>query len=108
MMDTTIMTHKALSNLLRVVAYFVMVFGVYLFFSPIVELLGYIPLVGGFLKGVTGIVVMLGALIVCLPLFFLTFSIAWMVYHPKIGIIFVLISAVLITVIVVLDQVYSG
>lgn len=100
MIDNMIAVNKATTNILRLVAYFVMVLGIYAFFSPIVEILGYIPLVGGFLKGVAGTLIFLGALIICIPLFLLTFSLAWLVYHPKTGILF-LILAILVTVVVI-------
>lgn len=101
--ETMITTNKVITNILRIVAYFVMVLGIYAFFSPIVEILGYIPLVGGFLKGVAGTLIFLAALIICIPLFLVTFSLAWLVYHPKTGILVLLLAAAIITVIVVLN-----
>jgi hypothetical protein len=102
------MTDKIVTNILRVVAYFLMVLGIYVFLSPIVELLGYIPLVGGFLKATTGALIFLAALIVCIPLFLVTFSLAWLVYHPKTGILVLLLAGVIVGIIVVLDNVYGG
>lgn len=69
-----------------------MVLGIYIFFSPLVELLGYIPFVGNFLGGVVGFVILLAAFIVCIPLFLFTFSLAWLVYHPRVGVLLLLVS----------------
>lgn len=62
-----------------------MVLGICLFFSPIVELLGYIPLVGGFVSGIAWFAIVIASIILCIPLFTITFSLAWLLYHPKIG-----------------------
>lgn len=75
-----------------------MVFGILLFFSPITEILGYIPLVGGFVKGVAGFAIFVGAVLACIPLYLIMFSVAWLRFHPKIGAI-TLIAGVLIFVI---------
>ncbi len=104
MISTMIITNKSLTNVLRLVAYFVMVLGIYAFFSPIVDILGYIPLVGGFIKSTVSGFVFLGALIVCIPLFLLTFSLAWLVYHPKTGILFVVLALIIIGIIIILDE----
>lgn len=69
-----------------------MVIGICIFFSPITAILGYIPLVGGLLKSAVGIAIFLAALIICIPLYLLTFSIAWLFYHPKIGIPLLILS----------------
>lgn len=62
-----------------------MVLGICVFFSPIVEVIGYLPLVGGFLKATTGIIVFLAAFLVSLPLFAIVFGLSWLRYHPVIG-----------------------
>lgn len=99
-----IITNKTLTNVLRVASYFVMVLGIYAFFSPIADLIGYIPLVGGFIKGTVSGFVLLGALIICIPLFLLTFSLAWLVYHPKTGILLVVLALIIIGIIIILDE----
>lgn len=98
-----IANNKVQTLILRILGYVVMVLGIYAFFSPIVEIIGYIPLVGGFLKGAASSLVLLGAVIVCIPLFLITFSLAWLVYHPKTGIILIVAALIVIGVIVVLD-----
>lgn len=107
MIEQTLLTNKLQTNILRVVAFAIMVLGIYAFFSPIVNILGYIPLVGGFLKGVASGLVFVAAVIVCIPLFLITFSMAWLVYHPKIGILCVVLAMLVVGVIVWLDQVYA-
>lgn len=71
--------------ILRILAYVAMVAGICLFFSPITTLLGYIPLVGGFLSGVAGFAIFLGAVLICIPLFLMAVSLAWLRFHPVIG-----------------------
>lgn len=63
-----------------------MVLGICLFFSPITTILGYIPLVGGFVKGVAAFAIFIGAVLFCIPLFIVAVSVAWLRFHPKIGI----------------------
>lgn len=70
---------------MRLLFYCIMVLGIWIFFNPFVTILGYIPLVGGFLAGTAGIVIFLAALLVCIPLFMITFGLAWLRYHPMIG-----------------------
>ena len=64
-----------------------MVLGICLFFSPITTILGYIPLVGGFVSGIAGFAIFIGAVIICIPLFAIALSLAWLVYHPKVGLV---------------------
>jgi hypothetical protein len=73
------------TNILRLVFFLSMVIGICIFFSPITTLLGYIPLVGGFLQGTAALIVLLGALLVSIPLFGITFGLAWLRYRPMIG-----------------------
>lgn len=62
-----------------------MVVGICVFFSPFVEVLGYIPIVGGFLKGTASIIIFIAAFLVSIPMFLITFGLAWLRYHPLIG-----------------------
>ena len=73
------------TNLLRLLFFVLMVLGICIFFSPIVDLLGYLPIVGGFLKGTAGIIVFIAAFLVSIPMFSITFGLAWLRYHPLIG-----------------------
>ena len=81
--------------MVRIGAYVFMVLGICMFFSPITTILGYIPLVGGFISGVVGFAIFLAAVIVCIPLFLMTMSVAWLVYHPKYGIMILIAGIVL-------------
>lgn len=103
MIQSRILINKSMTNLMRIVAYCIMVLGIYAFFSPIVDILGYVPFVGGFLKSAASSIVFLGAVIICIPLFLVTFSLAWLIYHPKFGIILVLIALAIVGVIIALD-----
>lgn len=89
---------------IRVVAYFMMVIGICMFFSPITTILGFIPLVGGLLKGTVGFVIFLAALIVCIPLWIIAFSLAWLWYHPKVGAIFLGIGLAILGVIIFINM----
>ena len=80
-----------------------MVMGILLVFSPIISLMGYIPMVGGLINGSLFVVVLVGAFIICIPLWIITFSIAWTCYHPKVGIAFLAIGLAVLTTIVVIN-----
>jgi hypothetical protein len=85
-----------------------MVLGICLFFSPITTILGYIPLVGGIISGIVGFAIFLAALLVCIPLFFLATSIAWLRYHPKIGIALVLIGGAVLAFLIIYSNSKGG
>ena len=88
---------------LRIGSYFVMVGGICLFFSPITSLIGYIPLVGGFISGVLFFAILLAALIICIPLFLIAVSIAWLRFHPKVGLILIGIALVILGIILAIN-----
>lgn len=83
---------------MRILAYVSMVLGICLFFSPITTILGYIPLVGGFVKGVAAFAIFIGAVLFCIPLFIVALSAAWLRFHPKIGVIILSIGVVVFLV----------
>lgn len=83
--------------MLRLGFFILMVLGVFLFFGPITTLFGYMPLVGGFLKGVAGLVVILGGILFSLPIYTMVLGIAWIRYRPYVG-ISCLVFAFLLTV----------
>ena len=72
-------------NTIRVLSYALMVFSICGFFTPITSIIGYVPLVGGFLSGALGLAIFIAALIVCIPLFLLAVGVSWLVFHPKVG-----------------------
>lgn len=92
MMSLNIKKNINETYLLRLLFFVLMVVGICFFFSPLVELVGYIPLVGGFLKGTASIIVFIGAFLVSIPLFSTTMGLAWLRYHPLIGAIFFAIA----------------
>jgi hypothetical protein len=85
-----------------------MVVGICMFFSPITTILGFIPLVGGILKGTVGFVIFLAALIVCIPLWIIAFSLAWLFYHPKVGAIFLGVGLLVLGIILVINYSRKG
>lgn len=85
MISLSVKKNTTETNLLRLVFFIAMALGIYIFFSPFVQVLGYLPIVGGFLAGTAGIIVFLGAILISIPLFMITFSLGWMRYHPVIG-----------------------
>ena len=62
------------------------IIGHYLLFSPIINILGMIPLVGWLLSGIVAIAAAIFAFVVGLTLSVLTIAIAWVVFRPLIGI----------------------
>lgn len=81
-----------------------MVFGIYLFFSPIVNLIGFIPLVGGIISGILGFAILLAAFLISIPLYILMTAIAWLFFHPKIGLILLAIGGVILAVVLILGR----
>ena len=85
-----------------------MVLGICLFFSPITTILGFIPLVGGILKGTVGFVIFLAALLVSIPFWIIAFSLAWLWYHPKVGAIFFGIGLIILGLILFINYSRKG
>lgn len=88
---------------MRVTAYFMLVLSIVILLSPISKVLGFIPLVGGILKGVSSLVFLLSAIIIAIPLYLVTFSIAWIVYNPRKGIIILVTGLAIFVVLVVVN-----
>ena len=80
-----------------------MVMSLCAFFIPITTLIGFVPFLGNYLSNIIGLEICLAAVIVCLPLFLLTLSISWLVFHPKVGLILIgiglLITGIVLAVI---------
>ena len=102
--DECISNKACFSTVMRILGLLTMILGIYLFFSPIVNLLNYIPLVGGLLSGIVGFVIFLAAVLISIPLWILTVSIAWLVYHPKVGLILLGIGLVVAGLILFLGR----
>ena len=47
--------------------------------------------------------ILLGALIICIPIFFFALSVAWLRFHPKVGIVLLLIGLVVLGVILFIN-----
>jgi hypothetical protein len=81
-----------------------MVAGLCLFFSPITTLLGYFPLIGGILKMTLSMVILVGSILICIPLYIITISLAWLFYHPKVGLAILGIGITIAVVLIVLSK----
>ena len=81
-----------------------MTLGLFLLFYPIVHLIGYIPLIGGFLKSVVGFIIFLACLLICIPLFILTLAAAWVFYRPLVTIILAGIALIILGTIIYLNN----
>lgn len=82
-----------------------MIIGFCLLFAPLIDILGFVPLVGGFLKGSLTLIIVIGGLIICIPLWIITFSIAWTWYHPKVGLIFLGIGLTILSAIFIYNHI---
>jgi hypothetical protein len=92
------------TTLLRLGCYVLMVTSICLLFLPITALLGFIPLVGGFISGIFFFAILLGAIIVCIPITIILASIAWLWYRPKVGIFLILIGLSILAMILIINQ----
>jgi hypothetical protein len=81
-----------------------MVLGLYMIFEPIVNLFGYIPLVGGLISGIVGFAFLLAAILISILLYIITISIAWVYYHPKVGLVLLGIGAIVLAVILIISH----
>lgn len=86
MFELAVKKSECFTRGLRIGSYLLLVFSICLFFSPITTLLGYIPLLGGFISQVVAWAIFLAALIICIPIYIIMTSIAWLRFHPKVGI----------------------
>ena len=74
------------ATVFRLLGIFLCILGHYLLFSPIIKILGMIPLVGWLLSGIVAIAAAIFAIVVGLTLSVLTIAIAWVFFRPLIGI----------------------
>ena len=82
--------NRCMTWIIRLVGFLMMVFGIYLFFSPVYELLEILPL----LSSVGKLVVLVFAILVCIPICSLIIILAWMFYRPLIALLFLGITIV--------------
>lgn len=108
MFDIAIKKSECFTRILRILCYILIVCSICMFFSPITTILGFIPLVGGFISGIVGFAIFLGAVLVAIPIYFLMTSIAWLRFHPIVGGILLAIGVGILTLFIVLNANKGG
>ena len=108
MFDRAVEKSECFTRVMRILSFVCMVLGIYLFFSPIVNLLGFIPLVGGIISGILGFAIFLAAFLISIPLYILATAIAWLFFHPKVGLILLGIGAVIFLIVVLVGRNKDG
>jgi hypothetical protein len=93
---------------MRILSFLCMVLGIYLLFSPIVNLLGFIPLIGGIISGIVGFAIVLAAFLISIPIYILAIAIAWLFYHPKVGLILLAIGGAILALVLILGRNSDG
>ena len=81
-----------LAKLFRVIAWLINCYGHYLLFSPIINILNWIPLIGSLLGGVFSFAGIIFSVIWVTLVHLIVVCIAWIFYRPMIG--FMLIAAI--------------
>ena len=76
-----------ITNAIRLGAWILIILGFYLFFSPIISLISWIPLIGTLLGYILGFAVFIVAFVLGSLIFFLVFALAWVRYRPLFGIL---------------------
>ena len=77
---------KHIVNIIRLLAWLTLFIGIGLLFSPIIELVSFIPLIGTFIAAGIAIAVWIVAFILSIVIFGITISLAWLFYRPIIAI----------------------
>lgn len=90
--------------LFRFIIFMFVVLGVYMLLFPIVTILGFIPLLEGFIPGTSIGGVIIAALIFSIHLYFVTLAIAWTFFFPKIGRILLVLGLVILTIVIILGN----
>jgi hypothetical protein len=80
--------NRMLTWILRLIAFLLMAFGLGLIFNPLATFADVIPIVGSFLRGGIGFF----AMMVALPLSFLTIALAWLSYRPVLALALVALA----------------
>lgn len=94
--------NATMTNIFRLIAWILIVLGFYLFFSPIISLISWIPLIGVLLGYILGFAVFIIALVLGSLIFLLVFALAWVRYRPLFGALLLTgILAVTITLVVI-------
>ena len=100
MIDHQLTTHACTKNTLRILSIVMMVLGIYFLFWPITDMIGYIPIVGGWIKSEVQAMILVGAIIVAIPTYVLTFGIGWVRYNPKRGFPIILFGLICVIVLI--------
>lgn len=90
--------NAAITKLLRIGTWFLMVIGIYLLFSPIIALFKWIPLIGWLLGGIIAVAACCFACLCGTIMHLLTMTVAWIFYRPLLGIAMLATVAVIITI----------
>ena len=99
----TIAKSKCFTFSLRLGCFALMVFSFLFFFYPITTLLTYLPFIGRLVSGIAFVALLLASLIICVPVFLFTLSIAWLRFHQKIGFILLALGIISLIIILVLN-----
>ena len=73
----------------RIVGWLMLFIGIYLLFTPIINVLNWIPLVGWLFASGVSLVALIIAFVFSLIFTFLTIAIAWLYYRPLYGILMI-------------------
>lgn len=106
--DKAVEKSECFTKVMRILAFVAMVLGIYLLFSPIVNLLGFIPLIGGIISGIVGFAIFLAAFLLAIPIYILAISLSWLVFHPKVGLILLAIGGIILAVVLILGRNKDG
>lgn len=71
---------------IRPTGIFLCIFGHYLLFSPVIQLLNMIPLIGWLLGWIVALAAIIFSVIVGLTLSILTIAVAWLFFRPLVGV----------------------
>lgn len=89
---------------MRLGGFILMVIAFSLFFSPILALLGWIPIIGSLLETIVGFAVFILAFIMSLAFSMITIALAWLFYRPLVGISLILAMGVMVYVSLIIAQ----
>ena len=91
-------------SFLRFAGVMLCIFGFYLLFAPVIEMLSVIPLVGMFLSQFAAFAALLFALVIGFTISFATIAVAWVFHRPFMGISMLAIVLISIYFIFYYDQ----
>ena len=79
-------------------------FGYYLLFSPKINLISWIPLIGGLLSYVLALAAAIIGFVLGSVKFTIVFALAWIRYRPILGVLLLVSILILITVLIVVNN----